>query len=70
MTKTKLKICDMHCVSCAMNIDFDLEDLDGVKSANTNYAKAECVVEYEEKKLNKDKIISVIKKTGYTAKII
>lgn len=70
MTKTKLKICDMHCVSCAMNIDFDLEDLDGVKSASTSYAKAECVVEYEESKLNKEKIISVIKKTGYTANII
>ncbi len=69
MTKTKLKICDMHCVSCAMNIDFDLEDLDGVKSASTSYAKAECVVEYEESKLNKEKIIEVIKKTGYQATI-
>ncbi len=70
MTKTKFKICDMHCVSCAMNIDFDLEDVEGVKSVNTSYAKAECVVEYEEKKLNKDKIISTIKKTGYTAQLI
>jgi len=67
MTKTKFKICDMHCVSCAMNIDFDLEDVEGVKSVNTSYAKAECVVEYEENKLDKNKIIEVIKKTGYQA---
>ena len=57
----------MHCVSCAMNIDFDLEDTEGVKSVNTSYAKAECVVEYEENKLDKNKIIEVIKKTGYQA---
>lgn len=50
-----------------MNIDFDLEDLDGVKSASTNYAKAECVVEYEENKLDKERIIEAIKKTGYKA---
>ena len=65
--KNKLKIKGMHCVSCAMNIDFDLEDLDGVKSVNTNYAKAECVVEYEEEKVNEEKIMETIKKTGYTA---
>ena len=39
MKKIKLQIQGMHCSSCAMNIDFDLEDLDGVKSAKTSYAK-------------------------------
>lgn len=66
-TKKKFKICDMHCTSCAMNIDFDLEDLEGIKSARTSYAKAICEVEFDEKKLDSNKIIEVIKKTGYTA---
>ena len=50
--KKKLKIEGMHCASCAMNIDFDLEDLDGVKSSNTNYAKSETEVEFDEDKIN------------------
>lgn len=70
MTKKKFKICDMHCTSCAMNIDFDLEDVDGVKSARTSYAKSECEVEFEEEKVNAGKIIETIKKSGYSAVIL
>jgi len=67
MKKTVFKILDMHCTSCAINIDFELEDLEGVKKAKTNYAKAETTVEYDPKLLTKDKIIAVIKKVGYTS---
>lgn len=67
MTKIKLKIDNMHCTSCAMNIDFDLEDLTGVKSAKTNYAKQESEVEYDESEIELKDIINQIKKTGYTA---
>ena len=65
--KKKLKIEGMHCASCAMNIDFDLEDLDGVKSSNTNYAKSETEVEFDEDKINIAQIIKSIEKTGYKA---
>ena len=68
--KNKFKICDMHCTSCAINIDFDLEDLDGVRCSNTSYASCVCEVEYDEEKLNHDEIIKQIKKTGYDAKLI
>lgn len=64
IVKKKLKVEGMHCTSCAMNIDFDLEDI-GVKS-KTNYARQECEVEFDEEKINKQKIIQTIKKTGYT----
>lgn len=70
MTKKKLKICDMHCVSCALNIDFDLEDLEGIKSAKTSYAKCECEVEFDEEKLTLEKIIEAIKKTGYSVEFV
>jgi len=62
----KLKIQGMHCTSCAMNIDFNLEDLEGVKSAKTSYAKQELEVEFDEEKIDNQKIIQTIKKTGYT----
>lgn len=65
--KKKLKIMDMHCTSCAMNIDFDLEDLNGVKSSKTNYARQICEVEFDEEKLTVEKIIEQIQKTGYRA---
>lgn len=65
----KLKIEGMHCSSCAMSIDFDLEDLDGVKTASTNYARQETEVEFDEEKIDIAKIINQIKKTGYRAEI-
>lgn len=66
--KKKLKIEGMHCTSCAMNIDFGLEDV-GVKS-KTSYAKQECEVEFDEGVITVDRIVETIKKTGYTAKTI
>ena len=68
MQKIKLKIEGMHCSSCAMNIDFDLEDLKGITSAKTSYAKQECEVEFDESKVKVDQIIGVVQNTGYTAK--
>lgn len=65
--KKKLKIVGMHCSSCAMNIDFDLEDLEGVNSAKTNYARAETEIEYDEGVVVLEEVIETIKKTGYTA---
>lgn len=50
-----------------MSIDGDLEDTDGIKSANTSYAKSETEVEFDENKITDEKIIGVIKKTGYKA---
>lgn len=67
MKKIKLQIEGMHCSSCAMNIDFDLEDLTGVKSAKTSYAKQTTEVEFEEDKVKDKEIIDQIKKTGYSA---
>ena len=66
MIKKKFKIIDMHCTSCAMTIDMDLEDLNGVKKAQTSYAKAECEVEFDSDKIEPNILIETIKKAGYT----
>lgn len=68
MVKKKFKITDMHCVSCSLTIDMDLEDLGGIRSAQTSYSKAECEIEFDESKLTEEVIIQTIKKSGYTAK--
>ena len=69
MIKKKLKIEGMHCSSCVMNIEFDLEDVEGVKSAKASLVKEECEVEFDEEKVNEQIIIQTIQKTGYQAQI-
>ena len=69
MTKKKFKILGMHCTSCAMNIDGELEDIQGVTSSTTSYAKQETDVEFDEKKVDEKKIVEVIKSVGYSATI-
>lgn len=59
----------MHCSSCALTIDMDLEDLDGVIKARTSYAKAELEVEFYPQKISEEKIIETVKISGYTAKL-
>lgn len=68
--KKKLKIIGMHCSSCAINIDFDLEDIDGVISSRTSYAAQTTEVEFEAEKVSDQLILETIKKTGYTAESI
>ena len=70
IVREKLKIDGMHCTACSMNIDFDLEDLEGVKKAQTNYAKQETVVEFDEEKVKLHQILEQIQKTGYQAKSV
>jgi len=65
MTKKIFKIEGMHCASCAMNIDGELEDTAGVKKVNTSYAKQQTEVEFDEGKIDEKKIAEVIKKAGY-----
>ncbi len=67
--KVILKIIGMHCTSCAMNIDGDLEDyVRGVKSAKTNYASQVCEVEFDDR-VKIEQIITQIKETGYQVQV-
>ena len=63
----KFKITDMHCASCAMNIDGELEDAAGVISSATSYARQAAEVKFDEEKINIERIKDIIKQTGYEA---
>ena len=52
-----------------MNIDFDLEDTQGIQKVKTSYAVQICEVEFDEEKLSIQEVIKVIKNTGYKAKV-
>jgi len=64
--KISLQIVGMHCTSCAMNIDGELEDTTGVNQSNTNYARQKTEVEYDPSKITPEKIIEIIKQVGYS----
>ncbi len=63
--KAVLRIKGMHCVSCGMNIDGQLEDIKGVINASTNYAREKCVVEFDPKIVKVGKLLASIKELGY-----
>lgn len=59
----------MDCAACAITIDGDLEDREGVRVAKTNYVKAQTEVEFDPQKVSESEILQIIKKAGYTAKL-
>ncbi|MDZ4672447.1 MAG: heavy-metal-associated domain-containing protein [Phototrophicales bacterium] len=65
MTKEQFKITGMHCTSCAMNIEGELEDLQGIIKADVNFPKQITHVEYDEKIVSAQQIITTIEKLGY-----
>lgn len=65
MKKIILKIKGMHCVSCAMNIDGELEDTEGIEEASTNYARHEAIITFDNSKIDEEKIIKIIRRSGY-----
>lgn len=69
MKTVTLKIQGMHCSSCPIMIDGKLEDeVTGVTSAQTSYAKSECRVEYDENKVDENVIMQMIEGIGYKAR--
>jgi copper chaperone CopZ len=53
-----------------MNIDGELEDTAGIIKADTSYAKEQTMVEFDADKISPEKILEIIKATGYEAEVI
>lgn len=69
MKKAVFEIIGMNCTSCALNIDFYLEELEGIIKTETKFAASTTTVAYDPEKINISKVINAIKKSGYTAKL-
>ena len=67
MIKQRFKIQGMHCAGCAMTIDGAVEDLPGVISASTHYARQVTDVEYDERRVTGSQIVAAIQSAGYRA---
>lgn len=64
MIKKTFKLSGLHCTSCSMVVEGELEDQLGVKAA-CNYAKQMVEVEYDPAKITDKKITEMIEKQGY-----
>ena len=63
--KKIIPIKGMHCASCAVLIEKDLQKLDGVKDVSANYAMERVSVDFDETKVNADRLYQSIRDTGY-----
>jgi Cu+-exporting ATPase len=70
MQTSTLEIIGMHCTSCALNIDWELEELDGVEESKTNYAEMKTIVVFDPSRVTLEKIIEVISLLKYEVKLL
>lgn len=64
-TKTVFKLSGLHCSSCGLSIDNNLEEIDGVFESKTNYARAEAVVYFDPTKTTEKALKKAISESGY-----
>ena len=60
MQKVKFDIQGMTCSSCQAHVEKAVSKLDGIKNVNVNLLSNNMNVEYDESKLDNDKIIKAV----------
>ncbi len=67
LAQAKLKIKGMHCAACSLNIDSTLEEIDGVVSSQTHYAKSTTEVVFNPELVSPAGLKTAIAELGYEA---
>ncbi len=62
------RVTGMHCASCGMLIDDELDDLDGVLSTHTSVGKAVSTVVVDGDRCGPEQIVAAIAAAGYGAR--
>ena len=65
--KAVIPVKGMTCVNCAAAIQKDIGKLEGVRSANVNFANEKAVVEFDPLTVGLSRFIETIQKLGYRA---
>ncbi len=68
MKKLSLKIEGMHCKTCAAFIRMLFEDVEAVKVNDVDYHSGDALIEFDENKISKEKIVEIINDTHYKVK--
>ncbi|OGO77372.1 MAG: copper-translocating P-type ATPase [Clostridiales bacterium GWB2_37_7] len=67
MKKEILSVIGMTCASCAKTVEKSVSKVEGVNSANVNFATEKLTVEFDESKADIQKVKEAVKKAGYSA---
>ena len=67
--KKKFNVTGMSCAACQAHVQKSVEKLTGVKSVNVNLLSNTMVVEFDDKVVTSDKIISTVVQAGYGASL-
>jgi len=65
MNSQTVRISGMSCAACAKRIEKAVGKLEGVTRASVNFAAEQLFVEYDDSKLNLDRIKEAVEKAGY-----
>jgi Cu+-exporting ATPase len=68
--KKTIRITDMHCANCALNIEKGLSRTEGVENANVNFTTEKASVEFDENKVSEAKLLERIKELGYSGEFV
>ncbi len=65
MTQETIKVEGMSCMHCKLRVEKAVESVEGVQRAEVNLQAKEVVFDYEEGKVNLDKVKDAIREAGY-----
>ena len=65
ISKTTLKLLDMSCASCAQTIEKNLNNTDGIKEAQVNFAAEKAYIEYDSTQIDKEGLVEIVRNSGY-----
>lgn len=63
--KNSFPVLNMHCASCAMNVENTVKKMEGVTFSNVNFANATLTVEFDKNKLSPEEIQKNIREIGF-----
>jgi copper chaperone len=65
MTQETIKVEGMSCMHCKSRVEKAVESVEGVQKAEVNLQTKEVVLDYEEGKVNLEKVKDAIREAGY-----
>lgn len=63
--KLSIKISGLHCENCCNTIERSLLKVDGISLAKVDLGENEALINYDENKVEPDKIRKMIRKAGF-----
>ena len=70
MESVEVKTTGMHCGSCKMLVEMDLNELAGVSLAEADLGSGVTHVEFDPAEVTVEKIVATIEGAGYVAEVV